>query len=174
MYNKERTIEDLEGDLATREYWDNISCEWYQTTLEWKTYKLSELVNHGGNLNRVIAIYAEGRERTCRERIQHCLLRYIEAVIPESIPDLWFRVYKLENEEAVKLLVKLLKAGISIEAVQPDYESDFHPVCVFYNDTVDGANIIAVIEEEHFQTHRGESVIAIKNRVKKWLYDCWW
>jgi len=176
MYNQKQKpcIEKLETNIATREYWDNISYEWDQTTLEWKIYKLSELVDYGGDLNRVIAIYANGRERSCRERIQHCILKYIEAVIPGSIHDLWFRVYKLENEEAVKLLTKLLKAGITVEAIKTENESDFHPVCVFHNNTIDGESIVAAIEEEHLQTHRGESVIAVKNRVKKWLCDCWW
>ena len=55
-------LEEYEQILANREYWDNISGEWEMCSkMEDKLVRLGTFVQRGGDLNRVIALYAEGR-----------------------------------------------------------------------------------------------------------------
>ena len=175
MYNNERTIKDLEGDLANREYWDHISGEWQMnSSIEKKLSKLGEFTHKGGDLNRVIALYAEDREYTYRVTIQQCIHRYIVALIPKKIPDLLLRVYKLEKGEAVKLLTELLKEGISVNYVGNIYSSDYHRIWKLDNRGMDAESILSSIEEEHRQPHPDETIEEVKERVHKWISDSWW
>lgn len=93
-YYENVSLEDFEQILANREYWDSISCEWENNSkLEVKLTHLGTFVQRGGDLNRVIALYAEGREYTYRVMIQHCLERYIEVLMNKRIPDVTLRIY---------------------------------------------------------------------------------
>ena len=52
-------LEEYEQILANREYWDNISGEWEMCSkMEDKLVRLGTFVQRGGDLNRVIALYA--------------------------------------------------------------------------------------------------------------------
>ncbi len=82
-------LEEYEQILANREYWDNISGEWEMCSkMEDKLVRLGTFVKRGGDLNRVIALYAEGREYTYRVTIQHCIERYLEALAKKRIQNL--------------------------------------------------------------------------------------
>lgn len=175
MYNNEQTIEDLEGILANREYWDHISGEWQMcSTIEKKLGKLGEFVHKGGDLNRVIALYAEGRAYTYRVTIQQCIIRYIEALTGKCIPDIRLRIYKLEKEEAVKLLTELLKAGTSVDFEKNKYSPQSYPVWKLDNRNLDGESILVAIEEEHRQAHPDETKEEINARVMNWIRESWW
>ena len=175
MYNNGQTIEELEGILANREYWDHISGEWQmRSTIEKKLGRLGEFAHKGGDLNRVIALYAEGRAYTYCITIQQCIEKYIEAITNKRIPNIRLRVYKLEKEEAVKLLTELLKAGTSVDYEKNKYSSQSYPVCKLDNRNLDGESILAAIEEEHRQTHPDETKEEIKARVMNWIRESWW
>ena len=76
-YYENLPLEEFEQILANREYWDSTSCEWENySKMEEKLVRIGTFVQRGGDLNRVIAFYAEGREYTYRVKVQHCLDRY--------------------------------------------------------------------------------------------------
>ena len=102
-YYENISLEEYEGILANREYWDDISAEWERlSTIEQRLIRLGIFVQRGGNLNRVIERYAEDREYTYRVTIKACLHRYMERLIPE---DVWYtRIVRLEKEDVVKTI----------------------------------------------------------------------
>ena len=168
-------LEEYEQILANREYWDNISGEWEMcSTMEDKLVRLGTFVQRGGDLNRVIALYAEGREYTYRVTIQHCLERYLEALTKKRIQNLTFHLYKLEKEEAVKLLSEMLKVSIGIDFWYDKYTSRQVSFGVLDTRKLDAEGILSAIEQEHLQEHPDESIEEIRKRAHTWIGDSWW
>lgn len=168
-------LEEYEQILANREYWDNISGEWQMcSTMEDKLVRLGTFVMRGGDLNRVIALYAEGREYTYRVTIQHCIRRYLEALTKKRIQNLRLHLYKLEKEEAVKLLSEMLKVSIGIDFRYDKYTSRQVSFGVLDTRKLDAEGILSAIEQEHRQAHPDESIEDVKKRVQTWIGDSWW
>ena len=174
-YYENVPLEEFEGILANREYWDKASCEWKNfSKIEEKLARLGTFVLRGGDLNRVTALYAEEREYTYRVMAQHCLERYIEALADKRIPNITLRIYKLEKEEAVKLLTELLKACVKRTSEYDKYKKEYYTLRYVETKNVDVEGILACIEEEHRQAHPNETKEEIKARVMKWISDSWW
>ena len=174
-YYENVPLEEFEGILANREYWDNVSCEWNSySKMEVKLARLGTFVQRGGDLNQVIARYAEDREYTYRVMIQHCIERYIEALADKRIPDITLRIYKLEKEEAVKLLAELLKASVKKTCEYDKYKKEYYTLRFIETKDVDIKGILASIEEEHRQAHPNETKEEIRERVFHWIRDSWW
>ena len=174
-YYENVPLEEFEGILANREYWDNASCEWESfSNMEDKLERLGTFVLRGGDLNRVIAQYAEGREYTYRVCIQYCLERYIEALAKKRIPNITLRIYKLGKEEAVKLLAELLKACVKRSCEYDRYKKEYYTLRFVETKNVDVEGILAIIEEEHRQAHPDETKEETKERVFYWLRESWW
>ena len=102
--------------LAMKEYWDDYSHEWTESSIEKKLVHLAGFVKMGGDLNTVLTDYAEDRDATYRIRIQHCVFRYIERLISgdhfkfgEPIID---RIKRLDKEELVRLLTAELLRSV--------------------------------------------------------------
>lgn len=168
-------LEEYEQILANREYWDNISGEWQMcSTMEDKLVRLGTFVMRGGDLNCVIALYAEGREYTYRVTIQHCIRRYLEALTKNCIPNLTLRLYKLEKEEAVKLLSEMLKVSIGIDFRYDKYTSRQVSFGVLDTSKLDAEGILSIIEQEHRQAHPDETIKDVRKRARKWMTDSWW
>ena len=168
-------LEEYEQILANREYWDNISGEWQMCSkMEDKLVRLGTFVQRGGDLNRVIALYAEGREYSCRVTIQHCLERYLEALAKKHIQNLTLRLYKLEKEEAIKLLSEMLKASIGVDFRYDKYTSSQVSFTVLDTRNLDAEGILSAIEQEHRQTHPNESIEEVRKRAHTWIVDSWW
>ncbi len=168
-------LEEYEQILANREYWDNISGEWQMCSkIEDKLVRLGVFVQRGGDLNRVIALYAEGREYTYRVTIQHCIERYLETLTKKRIQNLTLRLYKLEKEEAVKLLSEMLKVSIGVDFRYNKYTSEQVPFGVLDIRNLDAEGILSAIEQEHLQAHPDESIEEIRKRVHTWIGDSWW
>ena len=174
-YHENVPLEEFEGILANREYWDNASYEWGNySKIEEKLARLGTFVQRGGNLNRVIARYAEDREHTYRVMAQHCLERYIEALADKRIPNITLRIYKLEKEEAVKLLEELLKVCVKRTCEYDKYKKEYYTIRVVETKNVDVESILATIEEEHCQSHPNETKEEIKARVMYWIRESLW
>lgn len=168
-------LEEYEQILANREYWDNISGEWQmRSKMEDKLVRLGTFVQRDGDLNRVIALYAEGREYTYRVTIQHCLERYLEALTKKRIPNLPLRLYKLEKEEAVKLLSEMLKVSIGVDFRYDKYTSRQVSFGVLDTRRLDVEGILSAIEQEHRQAHPDENIEDVNKRVHTRLGDSWW
>lgn len=174
-YYENVPLEEFEGILANREYWDNVSCEWESySKMEVKLTRLGTFVQRGGDLNRVIARYAEDREYTYRVMAQHCLERYIEALADKHISNITLRIYKLEKEEAVKLLAELLRACVKKTCEYDKYKKEYYSLRVVETKNVDAESILASIEEEHRQAHPNETKEEIKARIMNWIRESWW
>ncbi len=168
-------LEEYEQILANREYWDNISGEWAMCSkIEDKLVRLGTFVQRGGDLNRVIALYAEGREYTYRVTIQHCIERYLVALTKKCIPDLTLRLYKLEKEEAVKLLSEMLKVSIGVDFRYDKYTSRQISFGVLDTRNLDAEGILSSIEQEHCQAHPNENIEEVRKRAHIWIGDSWW
>lgn len=168
-------LEEYEQILANREYWDNISGEWEMCSkIEDKLLRLGVFVQRGGDLNRVIALYAEGREYTYRVTIQHCIERYLEALTNKRVDNLKLRLFKLEKEEAVKLLSEILKVSIGVDFRYDKYTSRQVSFGILDTRNLDAERILSAIEQEHRQAHPNESIEDVKKRVHTWLGDSWW
>ena len=174
-YYENVPLEEFEGILANREYWDNASYEWESfSKMEVKLARLGTFVQRGGDLNRVIVRYAEDREYTYRVMAQHCLERYIEALADKRIPNITLRIYKLEKEEAVKLLAELLKACVKRTSEYDKYKKEYYSLRVVETKNVDVESILASIEKEHRQAHPNETKEEIKAKVMNWIRESWW
>ena len=168
-------LEEYEQILANREYWDNISGEWEMCSkMEDKLVRLGTFVQRGGDLNRVIALYTEGRKYTYRVTIQHCIERYLKALTEKRIQDLTLRLYKLEKEEAVKLLSEMLKVSIGVDFRYDKYTSRQVSFGVLDTWKLDAKGILTAIEQEHCQSHPDESIEDVKKRFHTWIGDSWW
>ena len=168
-------LEEYEQILANREYWDNISGEWEMCSkMEDKLVRLGIFVQRGGDLNRVVALYAEGREYTYRVTIQHCIERYLEALTKKHIQNLTLRLYKLEKEEAVKLLSEMLKVSVGVDFRYDKYTSRQVSFGVLDMRNLDAEGILSAIEQEHRQTHPDESIEEVRKRVQTWIRNSWW
>ena len=174
-YYENVPLEEFEGILANREYWDKASYEWENfSKMEVKLARLGTFVERGGDLNRVIVRYAEDREYTYRVMAQHCLERYIEALADKRIPNITLRIYKLEKEEAVKLLAESLKACVKRSCEYDKYKKEYYTIRVVETKNVDVESILASIEEEHRQAHPNETKKEIKMRLMNWIRESWW
>jgi len=174
-YYENVPLEEYEQILANREYWDNISCEWERfSNMEDKLVRLGTFVQRGGNLNRVIAIYADGRAYTYRVAIQHCIERYLEALTKRRISNLTLRLYKLEKEEAVKLLSELLQVSVKQSCEYDKYKKEYYSIRIVETKNVDVDGILAAIEVEHNETHPYETIEEVRNRAKRWIWDSLW
>ena len=168
-------LEEYEQILANREYWDNISGEWEMCSkMEDKLVRLGTFVQRGGDLNRVIALYAEGREYTYRVTIQHCIERYLEALTNKRVDNLKLRLFKLEKEEAVKLLSEMLTVSIGVDFRYDKYTSRQVSFGVLDTRRLDAEGILSAIEQEHRQAHPDERIEDVKKRARKWMTDSWW
>jgi len=127
-----------------------------------------------GDLNRVVALYAEGREYTYRVTIQHCIERYLEALTKKHIQNLTLRLYKLEKEEAVKLLSEMLKVSIGVDFRYDKYTSRQVTFGMLDTRKLDAEEILSDIEQEHRLAHPDETIEAIRERVWGWLRESLW
>ena len=168
-------LEEYEQILANLDYWDSISGEWEMSSnMEDKLVRLGSFVQRGGDLNHVIALYAEGREYTYRVAIQHCIERYLEALTKKRIPNLTLRLYKLEREEAIKLLSEMLKVSIGVDFRYDKYTSRQITFGVLDTRNLDAEGILTAIEQEHCQAHPDESIEEVRKRAHTWIGDSWW
>ena len=174
-YYENVPLEEFEQILANREYWDNGSYEWENySKMTDKLVRLGTFVQRGGNLNQVIALYAEGREYTYRVTIQHCIEKYLKALIDKRIPNLMLQLFQLEKEEAVKLLAELLKACVKKSYEYDKYKKEYYTIRIVETKNVNVEGILESIEEEHRQAHHYETKEETKARVMKWIWESWW
>jgi len=174
-YYNEVPLEEFEYILANREYWNGYSGEWKMfSKMEEKLARLATFVKRGGNLNKVIELYAEGREYTYRVCIQDRIESYIETLVDNRIPNLMLHLYKLEREEAVHLLTELLKDSTLNDYKIKGMFDDCYSITKIDFKKVDCAGILARIEEMHKESHPNENIEDARKRVRRWMSDSWW
>lgn len=172
-YYRNLPLEEYEGILANREYWDDISCEWEQySTLEQKLIRMGGFVQRGGDLNQVILRYAEGREYSYKVTIKSCLMHYIERFISK---DQWYtRIVRLEKEEVVNLLSELLKVSVKNSCEYDKYNKKYYSVGLLETKDVDAAAILTAVEMRHQETHPYETIEVVRERAWGWVRESLW
>ena len=70
-------MDEYEGLIARREYWDQLGTEWGWSSVDEKIIRLAGFVQHGGNLKKILNRYAKSRDEEYRREIQYCELMYI-------------------------------------------------------------------------------------------------
>jgi hypothetical protein len=83
-------------------------------------------------------------------------------------------LYKLEKEEAVKLLSEMLKVSIGVDFRYDKYTSRQVSFGVLDMRNLDAEGILSAIEQEHRQTHPDESIEEVRKRVQTWIWNSWW
>ncbi len=113
------SLQEYEGLISSREYWDDLCEEWNCSTIEEKIVRLAGFVQMGGNLNKIINRYAKSHDEYIRRRIQYCIVKYILRITFNDLYDIndeyapvVNRFKRLVKEELVKFLVKQLKISV--------------------------------------------------------------
>lgn len=112
------SLKEYEGLISGREYWDDFSEEWKQSTIEEKIVRLSGFVKMGGNLNKIINRYAKNHDEEKRRRIQYCIGKYILKIMfddyfhIDGYEPFVHRIKRLYKEPLVKLLINQLKTSV--------------------------------------------------------------
>lgn len=165
------SLSEYRGILAKKEYWDDYSDEWNNSTIEEKLIRLAEFVKQGGDLNIVLNDYAEYHDALYKCRIQVCVFNYIERLISGSFfnyeAPINYRIKRLDKEELVRLLTEELKRCIvKIE------EYDDNLIKVDYwtitNKYLNNDDILDMIEREHWRKFPNESFSYYLNKSKRW------
>ena len=173
-------LEEYEGWIAMKEYWDDYSHEWSYSTLEEKLIRLAGFVKLGGDLNTVLNDYAEGRDESYRCRIQCCVFSYIERLISGDLFEcgapIIDRIKRLDKEELVRLLTEeLLRSVKEIKEYDNNYKlvSYWKITDEFVNND---ANLDA-IEREHWRKFPDESFSYYSDKSNRWekgpKYSLW-
>ena len=110
-------LDEYEGLITRREYWDNISEEWRWSSIEEKIVRLARFVQQGGNLTKILNRYAEAHDEEYRRCIQYCELEYVlrllkkdEDMSTKHLPV--DRVKRLNKYELTDFLSDLLKQSV--------------------------------------------------------------
>jgi hypothetical protein len=167
-------LEEYEGLIGRREYWDNLADEWKSTSIEEKLVRLAGFVQIGGNLKKNINRYAKEKEEYKRQRIQHCILDYILRLMSgnrlhasEDIP-LVNRIKRLDKNELVRLLSAELKRDVQ-KSVSHDKNYNLHENWQLLSDEKwMNDDILDKIERKHWHDNPDEDFNSYLDRAKIW------
>ncbi len=165
------SLSEYESCLAMREYWDDYSDEWNDSTIEEKLVNLASFVKIGGDLNVVINDYAECRDTIYKYRIQFCAFRYIERLMSGSYFKIGSpvvdRIKRLEKTELVSLLQEEL-----LRCVKEIEEYDERQIKISYwqisDEFINKDDILDKIEREHWKNNPNEGVSFYMDKDKSW------
>ena len=168
------SLSEYESWLAMKEYWDDYSHEWTESSIEKKLVRLAGFVKLGGDLNTVLSDYAEDRDAMYRIRIQHCVFRYIERLISgdhfQFGAPIIDRIKRLDKGELVRLLTaELLR---SVKEVR-DYDKNDQPFThwVVSDEYINNDENLDAIEREHWNNFPDESFSYYLDKNKRWDGD---
>ena len=179
-YNLE--LEEYEGYLANREYWDDCGFEWSgYHTMDEKLILLAGYVQHGGDLNRVIEKYSENRDKMYTSRIQCAIMLYLYRLISEHLPKeerikdtSHIRIMFLDRDELVQLLSEELKRRVTYTLVVERPKGNmgnFDVVKSWYVKKADKFDdtVLSKIEQEHKLAHPNEDETTLKQKYERWF-----
>jgi hypothetical protein len=173
------SLQEYEGLMNNREYWDDLGAEWNHSTIEKKLVRLAGFVRLGGNLKKVINHYAKDHDEQYNHRIQYCVLYYIlKLMVGDRLQ--WYnkeplvdRIKCLNKDELVRLLTLELKRD-----VQPSCEMDknhkFHEHWRLLSDDEQQSDVyLDRIERHHWRKHPEESASQYFRRAETWWSYRW-
>ena len=165
-------LEEYEGLITRREYWDNIAEEWRWSTVEEKIVRLAGFVQHGGNLKKILNRYAKAHDEEYRRCIQYCELEYVLRLLKKDVdmPTKYLpvdRVKRLNKEELTDFLSDLLK-----QSVKKQYDMDSMEIkeCweIKYDNKLTPDELMDEIEGKHWRANPEESFDSYLNRSNVW------
>ena len=175
-------LNEYSGYLANREYWDDCGFEWTgYHTMDEKLIHLAGFVQRGGDLNSVIEMYSEDRDKEYTGRIQWAILHYLNRLISNDLPKeesdkdtSHIRIMLLDRDELVLLLSEELKRRVTyrLETVRPIgspnsidvVKSWYVPIPKVFDDTV-----LTQIEQAHKQAHPEEDKSTLRKKYDRWF-----
>ena len=167
-------LEEYEGLMASREYWDDLGAEWNWSSIEQKLVRLAGFVKQGGSLKKVLNRYTKGREEEYTNRIQFCILKYIlklmvgERLKPYEKVPLVDRIKRLNKDELVELLTKELKRDV-MPSSEMDKNHKFHEHWrLLSDDEWLSDEYLDKIEYRHWHKHPEEPFSQYLRRSEWW------
>lgn len=166
-------LDEYEGLIARREYWDQLGTEWGWSSVEEKIIRLAGFVQQGGNLKKILNRYAKSHDEEYRREIQYCELRYVLELFKnrkdmsmEYLPV--DRVKRLNKDELTKLLSDLLK-----KSVRKGYELDSQYQTqenwdIKYTEKLTPSEYMDKVEGMHWRANPDEPFDSYLNRSKIW------
>ncbi len=175
-------LNEYEGLVCRREYWDGLGTEWGWSSVEEKIIRLAGFVQQGGNLKKIINRYAKDRDETYRREIQHCILEYILVLMAGDIIEIYRnspfvdRIKRLDKDELVKLLSDQLKASVR----ERYYMDKSHTIQlgweIRYENKLSPDEYMDKVDRRHSRKHPEETFYTFMNRPKQWddpKYSLW-
>lgn len=165
-------LDEYEGLICRREYWDNIGAEWQWSSVEEKIIRLAGFVQQGGNLKKIINHYAKSHDEEYRRCIQYCELEYILRLLmkDEDISTKYLpveRIKRLSKDELTKLLSDLLK-----KYVKKGYCMDSMEIkeCweIKYDSKLTPDELLDKVEGKHWRAYPEESFNSYLKRSEIW------
>lgn len=166
-------MDEYEGLIARREYWDQLGTEWGWSSVDEKIIRLAGFVQHGGNLKKILNRYAKSRDEEYRREIQYCELRYILELFKnrKDIPMEYLpvdRIKRLNRDELTKLLSDLLK-----KSVRKGYELDSQYKTqeyweIKYTEKLTPSEYMDKVEGKHWRANPDEPFDSYLNRSMIW------
>jgi len=166
-------LDEYEGLIARREYWDQLGTEWGWSSVEEKIIRLAGFVQQGGNLKKILNRYAKSRDEEYRREIQYCELRYVLELFKnrKDMPMEYLpvdRVKRLNKDELTKLLSDLLK-----KSVRKGYDLDSQYQTqenweIKYTEKLTPSEYMDKAEGKHWRANPDEPFDSYLNRSKIW------
>lgn len=169
----DKPLEEYEGLIGRREYWDDLSTEWGSSTLDEKVVRLAGFVQQGGNLKKVINHYAKAHEESYRRRIQYCVLEYILRLF-KNYPDKPTeylpvnRIKQLNSNELTKLLSDLLKMSVKQESIMNKDYKFVENWSIQYVNKLTPDEFLDKVEKKHWRENPDESTTSYFDRPNVW------
>ena len=166
-------LDDYEGYIGRREYWDDLGTEWGWSPIEQKIIRLAGFVQQGGNLKKVINHYAKDRDEEYRSRIQYCIMDYILKLMTGDLvhrhSDLPFvdRIKRLTKEELVKLLSDQLKTSVR-KTYYMEHGSIKEGWEIKYDNPKTPDDLLDKIDRQHRRKYPDETFYEWYHRPEKW------
>lgn len=167
-------LNEYEGYIKRREYWDDLATEWGWSPKEEKIIRLAGFVQQGGNLKKIINSYAKNHDEIYRQRIQYCILSYILKIMTNgrihaySKSPFVDRIKRLDKDELVKLLSDQLKT--SVKQTYQMENGGINPVWeIKYDNPLTPDELLDKIDRKHSRKYPEESINMWWQRS-----DYWW
>ena len=165
-------LDEYEGLICRREYWDNIAEEWRWSTVDEKIVRLAGFVQHGGDLKKILNCYAKAHDEEYRRCIQYCELEYVLRLLKkdEDIPTKYLpvdRVKRLNKDELTEILSDLLR-----QSVKKQYDMDSMEIkeCweIKYDNKLTPDELMDEVEGKHWRANPEESFNSYLKRSEIW------
>ena len=167
-------LDEYEGLVARREYWDDGSDEWNWSSIDLKLVRLAGFVQQDGDLNKVMTEYTKDLDEYKRQRIQYCVVRYILKLmlgerrqLSENNP-LVERIKCLNKEELLELLTEELKRDVKKEEKMDDNYKIHEDWVLLSDNQWMSDEILDGIERRHWRENPEESYTTYSNRSQFW------